>query len=156
MVLRRVLFGSTTKVACSSASRTGACKPSRGWPVFITRRGRHTRCALVTGVQTCALPIYIPSHHRKHASSILVTEGPACPRLQREARAMDLNSLLSQEQLALMQADAATSAAELAGHDRRSEEHTSELQSLMRISYAVFCLKTKKYTKTTPQNTLTS
>src|SRR3546814_7679978 len=26
----------------------------------------------------------------------------------------------------------------------RSEEHTSELQSLMRISYAVFCLKTKK------------
>src|SRR3546814_1969829 len=28
-----------------------------------------------------------------------------------------------------------------AGHARRSEEHTSELQSLMRISYAVFCLK---------------
>src|SRR3546814_1042423 len=28
----------------------------------------------------------------------------------------------------------------------RSEEHTSELQSLMRISYAVFCLKQKKYT----------
>src|SRR3546814_1565228 len=32
----------------------------------------------------------------------------------------------------------------------RSEEHTSELQSLMRISYAVFCLKKKKqYTKET-------
>src|SRR3546814_4893774 len=35
------------------------------------------------------------------------------------------------------------------GRDRRtfdrSEEHTSELQSLMRISYAVFCLKKKKY-----------
>src|SRR3546814_10010377 len=30
---------------------------------------------------------------------------------------------------------------------RRSEEHTSELQSLMRISYAVFCLKTKKNTQ---------
>src|SRR3546814_4607660 len=29
----------------------------------------------------------------------------------------------------------------------RSEEHTSELQSLMRISYAVFCLKTKKITR---------
>src|SRR3546814_954127 len=28
---------------------------------------------------------------------------------------------------------------------RRSEEHTSELQSLMRISYAVFCLKKKNY-----------
>src|SRR3546814_8920309 len=34
-----------------------------------------------------------------------------------------------------------------AGDELRSEEHTSELQSLMRISYAVFCLKKK--TKTT-------
>src|SRR3546814_3132156 len=35
----------------------------------------------------------------------------------------------------------------------RSEEHTSELQSLMRISYAVFCLKKKtEYTDTTKQN----
>src|SRR3546814_7834285 len=30
-------------------------------------------------------------------------------------------------------------------HNRRSEEHTSELQSLMRNSYAVFCLKKKTY-----------
>src|SRR3546814_3089456 len=35
------------------------------------------------------------------------------------------------------------------GHVERSEEHTSELQSLMRISYAVFCLKTKKKKITT-------
>src|SRR3546814_8484280 len=34
-----------------------------------------------------------------------------------------------------------------AGGQRRSEEHTSELQSLMRISYAVFCLKTKIQTR---------
>src|SRR3546814_8703303 len=34
---------------------------------------------------------------------------------------------------------------EVFGHPVRSEEHTSELQSLMRISYAVFCLKKKKY-----------
>src|SRR3546814_3796468 len=33
----------------------------------------------------------------------------------------------------------------------RSEEHTSELQSLMRISYAVFCLKKKKNTTTIDQ-----
>src|SRR3546814_4786143 len=33
--------------------------------------------------------------------------------------------------------------------DRRSEEHTSELQSLMRISYAVFCLKKKNNIKHT-------
>src|SRR3546814_5767694 len=37
----------------------------------------------------------------------------------------------------------------LRGH--RSEEHTSELQSLMRISYAVFCLKKKKNNSTTQQ-----
>src|SRR3546814_5493014 len=40
---------------------------------------------------------------------------------------------LSQKQIATM-----------LGHKQRSEEHTSELQSLMRISYAVFCLKKKK------------
>src|SRR3546814_3101681 len=34
---------------------------------------------------------------------------------------------------------------------RRSEEHTSELQSLMRISYAVFCLKKKKKNKNSMQ-----
>src|SRR3546814_1712469 len=36
----------------------------------------------------------------------------------------------------------------------RSEEHTSELQSLMRISYAVFCLKKKKKKKITKSNQL--
>src|SRR3546814_4297526 len=41
--------------------------------------------------------------------------------------------------------------AELVAH-RRSEEHTSELQSLMRISYAVFCLQQKK----NKQDTLTT
>src|SRR3546814_1316357 len=35
------------------------------------------------------------------------------------------------------------------GHVSRSEEHTAELQSLMRISYAVFCLKKKKRILTT-------
>src|SRR3546814_1970883 len=48
-------------------------------------------------------------------------------------------------------------------HALRSEEHTSELQSLMRISYAVFCLKkknniiqrlTQSYTTSTSNNTL--
>src|SRR3546814_4229968 len=37
--------------------------------------------------------------------------------------------------------------------ESRSEEHTSELQSLMRISYAVFCLKKKK--KSTKNNKIT-
>src|SRR3546814_1240994 len=48
--------------------------------------------------------------------------------------------------------DRAADAVELAPRARnRSEEHTSELQSLMRISYAVFCLKKKKKIHTTKQ-----
>src|SRR3546814_10733231 len=43
----------------------------------------------------------------------------------------------------------------LQGEDRRSEEHTSELQSLMRISYAVFCLNKKQhYFQTLEHHTL--
>src|SRR3546814_2028390 len=38
------------------------------------------------------------------------------------------------------------------GHSMRSEEHTSELQSLMRISYAVFCLKQNTKPLRTPPN----
>src|SRR3546814_9509543 len=40
------------------------------------------------------------------------------------------------------------------GHRNRSEEHTSELQSLMRISYAVFCLKKKKNRSNNKSNIL--
>src|SRR3546814_5208316 len=40
--------------------------------------------------------------------------------------------------------------------ENRSEEHTSELQSLMRISYAVFCLKKKKNQKHLIKHTSTS
>src|SRR3546814_4369608 len=39
---------------------------------------------------------------------------------------------------------------------RRSEEHTSELQSIMRISYAVFCLKQKKTEHTDDKTTQTT
>src|SRR3546814_1434215 len=41
--------------------------------------------------------------------------------------------------------------AEIDDTEQRSEEHTSELQSLMRISYAVFCLKKTKQKPTTNQ-----
>src|SRR3546814_9684706 len=40
--------------------------------------------------------------------------------------------------------------------DQRSEEHTSELQSLMRISYAVFCLKKKNKNKNTNNKSKTN
>src|SRR3546814_10324403 len=51
--------------------------------------------------------------------------------------------------LAVSLAEEPVFACELQGDDGpvRSEEHTSELQSLMRISYAVFCLKTKNRNK---------
>src|SRR3546814_4484323 len=52
----------------------------------------------------------------------------------------------------MISAEASAGSAALRPHQhplrlRRSEEHTSELQSLMRISYAVFCLKKKKYSQ---------
>src|SRR3546814_5157157 len=43
----------------------------------------------------------------------------------------------------------------ISGCVERSEEHTSELQSLMRISYAVFCLKKQIYHETTRNNICT-
>src|SRR3546814_1927930 len=50
----------------------------------------------------------------------------------------------AEEQVVVLR-DIADVAAQVGGIDlARSEEHTSELQSLMRISYAVFCLKKKK------------
>src|SRR3546814_9473264 len=48
---------------------------------------------------------------------------------------------------------AAAAAARYPHRAERSEEHTSELQSLMRISYAVFCLKTKNTNKKIPNIT---
>src|SRR3546814_4238013 len=64
------------------------------------------------------------------------------------AKALDLDSCCrtgeEQEQLAAL---APSSALRAPG----SEEHTSELQSLMRISYAVFCLKKKKNTRHNPK-----
>src|SRR3546814_4666462 len=103
---------------------------------FFSSRRRHTRCALVTGVQTCALPI---------------SAGAGLYRPAREAVGR-----------ALYQSAAGDGAlADRGGTPDgrkcpRSEEHTSELQSLMRISYAVFCLKkktTKKNIKKTNKKT---
>src|SRR3546814_5778728 len=51
---------------------------------------------------------------------------------------------------------AASAHTKLVSSTPRSEEHTSELQSLMRISYAVFCLKKKTYTTITKQAHITT
>src|SRR3546814_7938122 len=43
---------------------------------FYSSRRRHTRCALVTGVQTCALPICKPRHLSQHVGGFVISEQP--------------------------------------------------------------------------------
>src|SRR3546814_4131162 len=57
---------------------------------------------------------------------------------------VDMEALIATAQYKLYYIDAGGATVEVSD---RSEEHTSELQSLMRISYAVFCLKKKKHKK---------
>src|SRR3546814_8046357 len=118
---------------------------------FFSSRRRHTRCALVTGVQTCALPISRAARRDDRQQSWRPVRDA-----RRSGRWLGAAAELCrapQGQLArLFRLDAR-------GHPRgricraaeRSEEHTSELQSLMRISYAVFCLKKKNHENITRQ-----
>src|SRR3546814_5866201 len=138
---------------------------------FFSSRRRHTRCALLTGVQTCALPIssveYTPlSSRRLSPGSIgisawryLATIVPASrkrPTLERQdlqtGRAMGPGNKSRDDSLCVVRAGLSyTRCVNVVGTSpgmtllgvARSEEHTSELQSLMRISYAVFFLKKK-------------
>src|SRR3546814_8705960 len=149
--------------------------------VFFSSRRRHTRFALVTGVQTCALPIlggqdasavdafrglYALEALRRRteaewarADILLLPTAPTTYRVaDMLADPIRLNSrlgtytnffnLLGLSGIAVpagFRADGMLFGVTLAapGFCDRSEEHTSELQSLMRISYAVFCLKKK-------------
>src|SRR3546814_10324367 len=80
-------------------------------------------------------PAILLSHDRAHAENNLAfAELGAAVDLGEIALLSDIT--IAETVRALLQ-DAARRA-------RRSEEHTSELQSLMRLSYAVFCLKKKK------------
>src|SRR3546814_10530696 len=112
---------------------------------FFSSRRRHTRCALVTGVQTCALPILVRGRHEndympeyRNQSHECNVRGAGNPRAAnvfspqiRKPRRPAPPWLPPQPENPWLASS-------------RSEEHTSELQSLMRISYAVFCLKKKK------------
>src|SRR3546814_5855436 len=128
---------------------------------FFSSRRRHTRCALVTGVQTCALPILEESEWKR---------GKGIFRLlyigrNRVGRSLDLrfssevgkrkgswkggtvghsvDVLPGELHEAAFKRYCEKEGLTFVGGVNRSEEHTSELQSLMRISYAVFCLKKK-------------
>src|SRR3546814_3219930 len=79
----------------------------------------------------------------------LGTQAPAARlqrvELRRQPQVVVREELPDQRLLALIMAvEGALGDAGGAGDVARSEEHTSELQSLMRISYAVFCLKKQK------------
>src|SRR3546814_6051221 len=69
--------------------------------------------------------------------------GPALPRLQRQVERGQQVVQAGRSEIAGEEPASAAATGE-AMPLQRSEEHTSELQSLMRISYAVFCLKKKK------------
>src|SRR3546814_2963963 len=146
---------------------------------FFSSRRRHTRCALGTGVQTCALPIWSFSRSDQDhdlffavggADERMRTVEAAMQRLpalradlrgtrgRASVRGMAYMEALANARmgLSISRSDtvylyASDRMSQLLGNglltfvSRRSEEHTSELQSLMRISYAVFCLKKKKH-----------
>src|SRR3546814_1108191 len=109
---------------------------------FFSSRRRHTRCALVTGVQTCALPI-LKRHKNRH---FRLPPGIQAVPLGPDALIGNagLNSML--ETFCPISEFCDDRQSNRYPARSRSEEHTSELQSLMRISYAVFCLKKKNNT----------
>src|SRR3546814_3684550 len=132
-------------------------------------RSRHTRCALVTGVQTCALPIFRKDDLIAPDEEIRELDFAVChvgPRFERRIAPPEGENILKSPldtqvsdgrlrntsnvwndhhawRMVHAQVGKITDP-QPSGIHLRSEEHTSELQSLMRISYAVFCLKKKK------------
>src|SRR3546814_8999945 len=119
---------------------------------IISSRRRHTRCALVTGVQTCALPIFFNAHGQRAGKALLGSAG--VDLLDLGAGGFELVGVnlgahgdLSDGHVghSLDGVGRGDGRLDLGGERLRSEEHTSELQSLMRTSYAVFCLKKKTY-----------
>src|SRR3546814_2364929 len=137
---------------------------------FCSSRRRHTRCALVTGVQTCALPIYpaklvayglslrdlvdaVGRNNENVGAGYIERSGQQylirVPGQVADAEGIEQIVVATRDGLPLRIGDVAEvdEGQELrtgAATKDRSEEHTSELQSLMRISDAVFCLKKKK------------
>src|SRR3546814_1129914 len=125
---------------------------------FFSSRRRHTICALVTGVQTCALPIsiafaflyhYLPDRRVRWRQALLgglITAGLfvlgrwAIGLYLSEAAPGSAYGSMGALVLLLVWMYYAAAVFFIGALITRSEEHTSELQSLMPISYAVFCL----------------
>src|SRR3546814_5946229 len=122
---------------------------------FFSSRRRHTRCALVTGVQTCALPIFggvtytpidVADYDEVGYAGWYGDDLAGKPTANGEI--FDPASISAAHKTLPLPSYVEVTALDtgrtiLVRVNDRSEEHTSELQSLMRISYAVFCLKKK-------------
>src|SRR3546814_4312072 len=108
---------------------------------FFSSRRRHTRCALVTGVQTCALPIFSQATRDHHFPRGGNHSPRPAPRRSRRAGACRDQCIESLRVQLTRCGDSGASYPKCTFSLWRSDEYTSELQSLMRISYAVFCLK---------------
>src|SRR3546814_4419531 len=89
-----------------------------------------------------AMPVMVmPAHQEQRAGDI---DREAQHRNQRGAREIDAHGIEEAEEGFDRDPDREDAEDQRRGEAGRSEEHTSELQSLMRNSYAVFCLKKKK------------
>src|SRR3546814_5163060 len=128
--------------------------------MLCSSRRRHTICALVTGVHTCALPSScLADQHQVAVRAVAaLAEGflelgdgawivLACFGDAPVPFAQSREHLLFSRQRLPFGRFARRLAHFPDAPRHRSEEHTSELQSLMRLSYAVFCLKKKKNKK---------
>src|SRR3546814_4028015 len=129
---------------------------------FFSSRRRHTRCALVTGVQTCALPISVRRNARPAeggrfersrkgwglALLVGICAGGGVPHMVsppcRRRRGGNPGRRAHRSRQGRVFPPGRDGGQPQRTSARRSEEHTSELQSLMRTSYAVFCMKKKK------------
>src|SRR3546814_8894958 len=125
---------------------------------FVTSRGLHTRCALLTEVQTCALPIYdgklahddLPDgvpivRAADQATVIALSLGSWRRQHLRHHRHVVADAAGDAEQVPdrvrIADRFAVVEQRESIRYSHRSERTKSELQSLMRTAYAVFCLK---------------
>src|SRR3546814_7293409 len=123
---------------------------------IVSSRTRYTGCTCVAGVHTCARPIF-------HGEADLATLGlagtvralvDAGAEVQVRGELRELTGVLElsldADQLTVGQPQpVCVEHSQWGAEVLRSEEHTSDLQSLMRLSYAVFCLTDKINTETT-------
>src|SRR3546814_2241644 len=112
---------------------------------FFSSRRRHTRCSLVTGVQTCALPISSATGFGGAATmgDDADPANPVPPGAGGDGVGGTAPIHLDRTAVVTVESHTADAAGQRAdgGDLDRSEEHTSGLKSVMRISYARYSLQ---------------